>query len=145
MRYESHHTSHRTEIADDDTWTEFNVKLQARHSDRIVQDDLRGADPNDEDTDEGNIETLNDSDDAVARTDGRILFPDDPTISDGMRATTAQTATLIQMGVQSQLLPAPGATAQLRFEVTNLRDQPTLYNFQVADEQRYLQTLQPLS
>lgn len=58
---------------------------------------------------------------------------------------TMQAATVVQMGLQSQLLPSPGAGVQLYFEVTNLRDQPTFYNFQVADEQRYLQSLTPLS
>lgn len=58
---------------------------------------------------------------------------------------TLQAVTSIQMGIQSQLLANPGSTVQLYFEVTNLREEATFHNFQVADEKRYLQTLSPLS
>lgn len=62
-----------------------------------------------------------------------------------MNRNVLQAATIVQMGIQSQLLPSPGATVQLYFEVTNNRDQPSQYNFQVSDELRYLQTLTPYS
>lgn len=107
-------------------------------SERLVHDDLS------DDDDDGNIETLAND---VPRIN--VRFPDDPADDDAdtprMNRNTLQAVTVIQMGIQSQLLPSPGATVQLYFEVTNLRDQATFYNFQVADEQRYLQTLTPLS
>jgi hypothetical protein len=51
--------------------------------------------------------------------------------------------TKIDVGLQSQLIASPGATVQLYFEVSNLRQEPSFHNFQVTDEKSYLRTLQP--
>lgn len=53
--------------------------------------------------------------------------------------------TKIDLGAQSQLLANPGSTVQIHYEITNLRDVPTLHNFQVIDEQRFLRSLNPIS
>lgn len=55
--------------------------------------------------------------------------------------TILQAVTKIDLGIQSQLLPSPGATFQIYFEITNLRDQPTFHVFRIEDEQHYLQSL----
>lgn len=49
--------------------------------------------------------------------------------------------TVIEMGVQSQLILAPGGTGQLHFEITNYRNEPIFHTFQVTGEQRYLVSL----
>lgn len=54
-----------------------------------------------------------------------------------------QSVTKIDIGVQSQLLVAPGSTVQIYYDVTNLRSEPTFHNFQVQDEKGYLRQLQP--
>jgi hypothetical protein len=51
--------------------------------------------------------------------------------------------TKIDVGLQSQLIASPGATVQLYFEVSNLRQEPSFHNFQVTDEKSYLRSLQP--
>lgn len=56
-----------------------------------------------------------------------------------------QSVTKIDLGAQSQLLANPGSTIQIYYEVTNLRDMPSLHNFQVTDEQRFLRALNPPS
>lgn len=56
-----------------------------------------------------------------------------------------QSVTKIDLGAQSQLLANPGSTIQIYYEVTNLRDVPSLHNFQVTDEQRFLRALNPPS
>lgn len=56
-----------------------------------------------------------------------------------------QSITKIDLGAQSQLLANPGQTVQIHYEITNLRDVPSLHNFQVVDEQRFLRTLNPVS
>lgn len=58
---------------------------------------------------------------------------------------TLYAVTRIELGVQSQLLVNPGSTAQIYYEITNLRDDPTFHNFQVVDEQRFLRALNPPS
>lgn len=56
---------------------------------------------------------------------------------------TLQAVTRIDLGAQTQLLANPGATVQIYYEITNLRDEPAFHNFQVVDEQRYLRALTP--
>lgn len=51
--------------------------------------------------------------------------------------------TKIDLGAQTQLLGNPGTTAQIYYEITNLREEPSFHNFQVVDEQRYLRALNP--
>lgn len=51
--------------------------------------------------------------------------------------------TKIEMGLQSQVLVAPGMWAQLYFEITNTRAESVYHNIQVIDEKRYLQRLSP--
>lgn len=53
--------------------------------------------------------------------------------------------TKIDLGAQSQLLANPGATVQIHYEITNLRDVPTFHNFQVVDERSFLRSLNPVS
>lgn len=77
----------------------------------------------------------------------RQMQPEDDSISD-IAVTSAkqqilETVTKIDVGAQSQLLVAPGSTAQIYFEITNLRKEPTFHNFQVQDELRYLRALEP--
>lgn len=64
------------------------------------------------------------------------------TLSNGV---LKQGITKIEMGIQSQILVAPGMLASLYFEVTNLRTEPIFHNIQVTDEQRFLRTLTPQS
>lgn len=52
-------------------------------------------------------------------------------------------ATRIDIGIQSQLLAAPGSTVNIYYEITNLGLVPMFHNFQVTDELRYLRQLQP--
>ncbi|KAG5672847.1 hypothetical protein PVAND_002936 [Polypedilum vanderplanki] len=54
-----------------------------------------------------------------------------------------QTITKIDVGPQSQLFVAPGSTLVIYFEVTNLRNEPTYHNFNVQDEKRYLEQMEP--
>ena len=85
-----------------------------------------------------------------------MTFPDDsqvviaaqevePLAADEGRALkqSIQSVTKIDIGVQSQLLVAPGSTVQIYYDVTNLRSEPTFHNFQVQDEKGYLRQLQP--
>lgn len=54
-----------------------------------------------------------------------------------------QSVTKIDVGVQSQLLIAPGSTSIIYFDVTNLRNEPTYLSFNVQDEKRYLRSMEP--
>lgn len=56
---------------------------------------------------------------------------------------TIQSVTKIDVGVQSQLVVAPGSTSIIYFDVTNLRNEPTYHNFNVQDEKRYLRSMEP--
>lgn len=56
---------------------------------------------------------------------------------------TIQSVTKIDVGVQSQLLVAPGATSIIYFDVTNLRNEPSYHSFSVQDEKRYLRAMEP--
>ncbi|XP_023291316.2 uncharacterized protein LOC111674869 [Lucilia cuprina] len=56
-----------------------------------------------------------------------------------------RTNTKIEMGIQSQILIAPGMLGQLYFEVTNTGYEAAYYNIQVVDERRYLMRLTPQS
>jgi hypothetical protein len=67
----------------------------------------------------------------VAAADGRAL------------KQTTQTVTKIDVGIQSQLLVAPGSTSIIYFDVTNLRNEPTYHSFNVQDEKRFLRALEP--
>lgn len=58
---------------------------------------------------------------------------------------TLQSETRIELGAQSQLLAVAGSTVQIYYEITNMRTIPTFHNFQVVDELRFLQTLNPPS
>ncbi|XP_050329238.1 uncharacterized protein LOC126758866 [Bactrocera neohumeralis] len=65
------------------------------------------------------------------------------------RGTTAtllqRDTTKIEMGLQSQLLLAPGMMGTLEFEVTNTRTEAVYHNIQVIDERRFLLRLNPQS
>jgi hypothetical protein len=67
----------------------------------------------------------------VGASDGRAL------------KQTIQSVTKIDVGIQSQLLVAPGSTSIIYFDVTNLRNEPTYHNFNVQDEKRYLRAMEP--
>ena len=54
-----------------------------------------------------------------------------------------QSVTKIDVGVQSQLLVTPGSTAIIYFDVTNLRAEPSMHNFNVQDEKRFLLGMEP--
>lgn len=56
---------------------------------------------------------------------------------------TIQSVTKIDVGVQSQLLVAPGSTSIIYFDVTNLRNEPTYHSFSAQDEKRYLRAMEP--
>ncbi|XP_055842242.1 uncharacterized protein LOC129909225 [Episyrphus balteatus] len=71
-----------------------------------------------------------------------IIQEKQTTLSNGV---LKQGITKIEMGIQSQILVAPGMLASLYFEVTNLRTEPIFHNIQVTDEQRFLRTLTPQS
>lgn len=66
-----------------------------------------------------------------------------------VRGTTAtllqRDTTKIEMGLQSQLLLAPGMLGTLEFEVTNTRTEAVYHNIQVIDERRFLLRLNPQS
>lgn len=96
----------------------------------------------------------------MSRIKRQVKFPDDITekaiddveghsidISEAIEGKalkqTLQSVTKIDVGAQSQLMIAPGSTAQIFFEVTNLRTEPSYHTFQVQDERRYLRDLQP--
>lgn len=51
--------------------------------------------------------------------------------------------TFIQPSLQSQLLVNPGSLARVIFDVTNLRDQIVLHNFQVTGEKAWLVNFGP--
>lgn len=74
----------------------------------------------------------------------QILFKDSD-IELRSEKSILQSVTKIDLGAQSHLLANPGSTVQIHYEITNLRDVPTLHNFQVVDEQRFLRTLAPLT
>jgi hypothetical protein len=83
---------------------------------------------------EDSIEGLSDNENSVQAVnvnDGRAL------------KQTTQSVTKIDVGVQSQLLVAPGSTSVIYFDVTNLRNEPTYHNFNVQDEKRYLRAMEP--
>lgn len=54
-----------------------------------------------------------------------------------------QSVTKIDVGVQSQLLVAPGSTSIIYFDVTNLRNEPSYHSFNVQDEKRFLRAMEP--
>lgn len=56
---------------------------------------------------------------------------------------TLLSETRIELGAQSQLLAVAGSTVQIYYEITNLRMTPTFHNFQVVDERRFLQSMNP--
>lgn len=94
--------------------------------------------PNDETTSIGegeeNVEEIGGDENSVQTleaADGRAL------------KQTIQSVTKIDVGVQSQLLVAPGSTSVIYFEVTNLRNEPTYHNLNVQDEKRFLRALDP--
>lgn len=93
----------------------------------------------------------------MSRLNRRVVFPDDEATDveidkkvggdgaiDGRALKqTMQSVTKIDVGIQSQLLVAPGSTSIIYFEVTNLRDQPTYHSFDAQDEKRYLRWMEP--
>jgi hypothetical protein len=92
--------------------------------------------PDDETTNEieDKIEEVgggNSSVQAVETIDGRAL------------KQTMQSVTKIDVGVQSQLVVAPGSTSVIYFDVTNLRNEPTYHTFNVQDEKRFLRSMEP--
>lgn len=90
--------------------------------------------PKDEVTEEvENVESIGEEDSiqVVEAADGRAL------------KQTSQTVTKIDVGIQSQLMVAPGSTSIIYFDVTNLRNEPTYHNFNAQDEKRYLRALEP--
>ncbi|XP_053950458.1 uncharacterized protein LOC128858318 isoform X1 [Anastrepha ludens] len=67
-------------------------------------------------------------------------------VTRGATATLLQRdVTKIEMGLQSQLLLAPGTLGTLQFEVTNTRTEAIYHNIQVVDERRFLLRLNPQS
>lgn len=56
---------------------------------------------------------------------------------------TIQSVTKIDVGIQSQLLVAPGSTSIIYFDVTNLRSEPSYHSFSAQDEKRYLRAMEP--
>ncbi|XP_017481660.1 PREDICTED: uncharacterized protein LOC108370774 isoform X2 [Rhagoletis zephyria] len=58
-------------------------------------------------------------------------------------AVLQRDVTKIEMGLQSQLLLAPGMLGTLLFEVTNTRTEVIYHNIQVVDERRFLLRLNP--
>lgn len=91
-------------------------------------------------------------------TSKHVVFPDDEAASNAEdveenadnevlegRALkqTMQGVTKVDVGVQSQLLVAPGAQSIIYFDVTNLRSEPTYHSFNVQDEKRYLRAMEP--
>uniref|UniRef100_A0A0A1X0V3 VWA7 Ig-like domain-containing protein n=1 Tax=Zeugodacus cucurbitae TaxID=28588 RepID=A0A0A1X0V3_ZEUCU len=67
-------------------------------------------------------------------------------VARGTTATLLQRdTTKIEMGLQSQLLLAPGMLGTLEFEVTNTRTEAVYHNIQVIDERRFLMRLNPQS
>jgi hypothetical protein len=112
-------------------------------------------------------ETFNEIGDPVVRTKRQVVFPDDEVTenegsdtverigddedsihvvgaADGRALKqSTQTVTKIDVGIQSQLMVAPGSTSIIYFDVTNLRNEPTYHSFNVQDEKRYLRALEP--
>jgi hypothetical protein len=92
--------------------------------------------PDDEVTEEGNdnVESIGEAKNSVpiaTAADGRAL------------KQTLQSVTKIDVGIQSQLMVAPGSTSIIYFDVTNLRNEPTYHTFNAQDEKRYLRALEP--
>lgn len=58
-------------------------------------------------------------------------------------SSLAEQGTFIQPSLQAQLLVNPGSVARIIFDVTNLRDQIVLHNFQVTGERSWLQNFGP--
>jgi hypothetical protein len=112
-------------------------------------------------------ETFNEIGDPLMRTKRQVAFPDDEVTQNEETETverigddedsihvvaaadgralkqTTQTVTKIDVGIQSQLLVAPGSTSIIYFDVTNLRNEPTYHSFNVQDEKRFLRALEP--
>lgn len=59
------------------------------------------------------------------------------------RASSIQSVTKIDLGLNSQLTGTRGTTVQLIFEVTNFRQTPVFYYFRVTDELGFLRSLNP--
>lgn len=100
------------------------IKRQVSFPDDVT-DDQEGND---------NVESIGDEKNFVQvidAADGRAL------------KQTTQSVTKIDVGVQSQLMVAPGSTSIIYFDVTNLRNEATYHNFNVQDEKRYLRALEP--
>lgn len=89
--------------------------------------------PNDEATTGVEIDNVEEvgGDGFVGAIDGRAL------------KQTLQTVTKIDVGIQSQLLVAPGSSSIIYFEITNLRSEPTYHSFDAQDEKRYLRWMEP--
>jgi hypothetical protein len=112
-------------------------------------------------------ETFNEIGDPIVRTKRQVVFPEDEVTenegtdtverigddedsihvvgaADGRALKqTTQTVTKIDVGIQSQLMVAPGSTSIIYFDVTNLRNEPTYHSFNVQDEKRFLRALEP--
>lgn len=68
---------------------------------------------------------------------------DDGVEGRALRQTQMQSITKVDVGIQSQLFVSPGSTSVIYFDITNLRNEPTYYNFNVQDEKRYLRAMEP--
>jgi hypothetical protein len=112
-------------------------------------------------------ETFNEIGDPIVRTKRQVVFPEDEVTenegtdtvekigddedsihvvgaADGRALKqSTQTVTKIDVGIQSQLMVAPGSTSIIYFDVTNLRNEPTYHSFNVQDEKRFLRALEP--
>lgn len=111
-------------------------------------------------------ETFTEIGEPISRLKRQVSFPDDEmnkeetdrvesiggdenlvpviTAADGRALKqTLQSVTKIDVGIQSQLMVAPGSTSIIYFDVTNLRNEPSYHNFNVQDEKRYLRALEP--
>lgn len=90
--------------------------------------------------DQFNKTTLND-DDFVDTFD--VTSDDEEALDGRALKQMIQSVTKIDVGPQSQLFIAPGSTSVIYFEVTNLRNEPTYYTFNVQDEKRFLRQMEP--
>jgi exosome complex RNA-binding protein Csl4 len=91
--------------------------------------------------DEVTVEEENDRVESIGEDDGSVQVV---SAADGRALKQIiQSVTKIDVGIQSQLMVAPGSTSIIYFDVTNLRNEPTYHNFNVQDEKRFLRAMEP--
>jgi len=119
-----------TDFGDSETFFEIGSMSRLKRQVKFLEDD------DDVDLAIGNVTQL-------MTVEKESEVEDDGVEGRALRQTQMQSVTKVDVGIQSQLFVPPGSTSVIYFDITNLRNEPTYYNFNVQDEKRYLRAMEP--